>query len=83
MKINIHKSVHNLQHNQDFLDVMAYIHHACQWDSIYTGTVKNAWTAEEFNGKRSIWALIRSTFKFSPDALQSIEHCGYDEKEDD
>ena len=72
MKINIHGAVHNLRNSEHFLDVMRVVYQYCEFDRIHTNS--SSWTQEEFNGKRSVWAAIRTTFGLTAQQLQDIEH---------
>ena len=81
MKLDVNKAVRNLRHNDDFIKVMALVHEACMWDVI-KGKGNEHITHEELNGKRSVWAGLRSTMKFDADTLHAIEHFKYTKHED-
>lgn len=66
-------SFNELKNNQDFLNVMRFIHEACGWD-VYIPLPYDEEAIKHNNGKRAVWAQLRSNLIDDREVLSKIEH---------
>lgn len=73
MKNNAAASFEALKNNQDFVNVMRFIFEATGWD-VYIAPPIDEESVKHNNGKRAVWAQIRSNLIHDRQALSRIEH---------